>query len=166
MVIGTTKSNGSDKSGEKKQQKEKDQEKKKKKKKKRKSRKKGGGVHENFFCSELVAAALKEAGLMRNEKSSCNYWPGDFGDGGAIEEVIVDPRDGMLRAHPSDGVNNVKGAAASHVDLNEVVELARSQSSQPPASDGSGEENGILGQAIMINCRFMEVGFAIADDDG
>ena len=33
----------------------------------------------SFFCSELIAAAYKELGLLSDEKLSNNYIPGDFG---------------------------------------------------------------------------------------
>jgi hypothetical protein len=31
-----------------------------------------------FFCSELVATALKRCGLLDPEKAASKYWPGDF----------------------------------------------------------------------------------------
>eukprot|EP00828_Plagiopyla_frontata_P043350 TRINITY_DN6731_c0_g1_i1.p1 TRINITY_DN6731_c0_g1~~TRINITY_DN6731_c0_g1_i1.p1 ORF type:complete len:268 (-),score=39.93 TRINITY_DN6731_c0_g1_i1:177-980(-) len=31
-----------------------------------------------FFCSELVASAYKRAGLLPQDKSAMQYWPGDF----------------------------------------------------------------------------------------
>jgi palmitoyltransferase len=31
-----------------------------------------------YFCSELVAKAYKNVGLLDEKKSSCRYWPVDF----------------------------------------------------------------------------------------
>jgi hypothetical protein len=31
-----------------------------------------------YFCSELVAKAFKNVGLLDEKKSSCRYWPVDF----------------------------------------------------------------------------------------
>jgi len=31
-----------------------------------------------YFCSELVASALKRVGLLDKELASSRYWPGDF----------------------------------------------------------------------------------------
>ena len=34
-----------------------------------------------FFCSELIATALKEIEVLDKSKPSSKYWPGDFDDG-------------------------------------------------------------------------------------
>ena len=41
-----------------------------------------------FFCSELIATAYKNAGLLPDEKPSSKYWPGDFDDG---KITLVEP---------------------------------------------------------------------------
>ena len=37
---------------------------------------------ERFFCSELVARAYQEIGILNGEKSASSYWPGDFSERG------------------------------------------------------------------------------------
>lgn len=37
-----------------------------------------------FFCSELVAAAYKELGILSNALPSSRYWPGDFAESNPI----------------------------------------------------------------------------------
>jgi hypothetical protein len=41
------------------------------------------GPH-NFFCSELIARAYKQVGLLHPEKASNSYWPVDFTIRGGI----------------------------------------------------------------------------------
>ena len=43
---------------------------------------------QKFFCSELVAEALKTIGLLTTERVSASWWPKDFQDGGNIEKVL------------------------------------------------------------------------------
>ena len=47
-------------------------------------------VAQKFFCSELVAEAYTQAGLMKKKgrRSSCEYWPKSFGEGGQIEAAL------------------------------------------------------------------------------
>lgn len=50
-------------------------------------------IHENrqFFCSELVAKAFKVLGVLKDlEKSSTEYYPGSFEQGGAIEQDMIE----------------------------------------------------------------------------
>ena len=43
-----------------------------------------------FFCSELVAAAYQECGLLSNEDSSTNmFWPSSFMPGGLFERCLI-----------------------------------------------------------------------------
>jgi hypothetical protein len=44
----------------------------------RRSKNKTPGTEEEFFCSELVAAALKKLGLLPSQIPACNYLPGSF----------------------------------------------------------------------------------------
>ncbi len=39
----------------------------------------------NFFCSELVAKAYKECGLLNTSRACCTYYPGDFSQKAAHE---------------------------------------------------------------------------------
>lgn len=39
----------------------------------------------SYFCSELVARAYKNVGLLERGKGSARYWPADFTARGAIE---------------------------------------------------------------------------------
>ncbi len=39
------------------------------------------GEYENFFCSELVAAAFKEVGFLSKDVAASNYWPVSFSQG-------------------------------------------------------------------------------------
>ena len=42
-----------------------------------------------YFCSELVAKALKILGLFKDRKKSCTqYFPGCFQDGGQLEKDL------------------------------------------------------------------------------
>jgi hypothetical protein len=34
--------------------------------------------NQGYFCSELVAAAYKKIGVLEANKSSAQYWPGNF----------------------------------------------------------------------------------------
>ena len=44
-----------------------------------------------YFCSELIAKALKIIGLIKNmEVSSTQYYPGCFQKGGNIEQNLID----------------------------------------------------------------------------
>merc|ERR1712118_445714 len=36
----------------------------------------GSGSHRTFFCSELVAACLKRAGVLAGARASSTFWPG------------------------------------------------------------------------------------------
>eukprot|EP00501_MAST-03F_sp_TOSAG23-6_P001288 GSMAST32.ASY1.ANO1.1336.1 assembled CDS len=92
---------------------------------------------ENFFCSELVAAALKAMGALENRKSSSYYWPCDFRDGGAIE--------GDLR-WPSSVSTTSKCIERKHAK-----------------HFSQHNENCPLSSTVIINCRFVEVGFAVDD---
>ena len=38
-----------------------------------------------YFCSELVAKALKSVGLLDEKKSSGRYWPVDFSEKNGLE---------------------------------------------------------------------------------
>ena len=43
---------------------------------------------QNFFCSELVAEALKAVGILDDARVSASWWPRDFQDGGAIDKAL------------------------------------------------------------------------------
>jgi len=43
----------------------------------------------DFFCSELIAAALKEMGLISSDLAASSFWPGCFGAGGAVERELA-----------------------------------------------------------------------------
>ena len=45
---------------------------------------------QKFFCSELVAEALKSVGVLRSDRVSASWWPKDFQDGGSIERALHD----------------------------------------------------------------------------
>jgi hypothetical protein len=55
-------------------------------------------VQREFFCSELIAKAYKEVGLLETTKASCQFMPGDFsskneiklsGDSYLDEELVI-----------------------------------------------------------------------------
>ena len=41
-----------------------------------------------YFCSELVAAALKTIGLLDRTRASSYFWPGSYNIGGEIERHL------------------------------------------------------------------------------
>ncbi|OQS05401.1 ribonuclease H2 subunit A [Thraustotheca clavata] len=41
-----------------------------------------------FFCSELIAAALKYVGLMHTDLASSCFWPGCFSTGGQVDKEL------------------------------------------------------------------------------
>ena len=43
-----------------------------------------------FFCSELVAAALRAMGALSTAHVSSYFWPGDFAEGGTVERCLDD----------------------------------------------------------------------------
>jgi len=45
---------------------------------------------ESYFCSELIAAALKAMGLMFERRNELFFWPGEFGEGGALEKSLIE----------------------------------------------------------------------------
>jgi len=52
---------------------------------------KGGDARtEDYFCSELVASALKTMGFLQRKKASSYFWPGSYNEGGEIERNLVD----------------------------------------------------------------------------
>jgi hypothetical protein len=42
--------------------------------------KKAADEEPTFFCSELVAQALKHLGVLKGDRASASYWPGSFSD--------------------------------------------------------------------------------------
>ena len=47
------------------------------------------GSQSGYFCSEVVAAYLKHLGLIGDEDADCAaYWPGDFDEGGLVEQDV------------------------------------------------------------------------------
>jgi len=44
----------------------------------------------DFFCSELIAAALREMGAVSYDVADAHFWPGAFATGGSIEKYMVD----------------------------------------------------------------------------
>jgi hypothetical protein len=42
----------------------------------------------DFFCSELVAEALKAVGVLVSTRLSASWWPRDFQDGGRFEQQL------------------------------------------------------------------------------
>jgi hypothetical protein len=77
-----------------------------------------------FFCSELVVAAWKAAGVVQPDALSSYFWPVMFASGGSIEEYLC------------EGVS----LGEEHlVDFSNVaVSRAKSVSEKPPSRDGSG----------------------------
>ena len=59
---------------------------------------KGDGVEsskqDGFFCSELVAAALKRMGLLNRRMANSYYWPGSYikGADNDAKSSLVKPR--------------------------------------------------------------------------
>ena len=55
---------------------------------------KGDGVEsskqDGFFCSELVAAALKRMGLLNRRMANSYYWPGSYVKGADIDKNLSD----------------------------------------------------------------------------
>ena len=55
---------------------------------------KGDGLEsskqEGFFCSELVAAALKRMGLLDRKMANSYFWPGSYNKGGDIDKNLRD----------------------------------------------------------------------------
>ena len=45
---------------------------------------------ESYFCSELIAMALKAMGLMFQRRNELFFWPGEFGRGGALEKSLIE----------------------------------------------------------------------------
>uniref|UniRef100_A0A7S2WHQ2 PX domain-containing protein n=1 Tax=Rhizochromulina marina TaxID=1034831 RepID=A0A7S2WHQ2_9STRA len=43
-----------------------------------------------FFCSELVAAAMKESGIILPTYNCSYFWPGSFAVGGEVDEAMVE----------------------------------------------------------------------------
>lgn len=41
--------------------------------------------YEDFFCSQLIAAAYKTVGLLPNQRSTTQYWPGNFTQEGNLK---------------------------------------------------------------------------------
>ena len=46
----------------------------------------------SYFCSELIAACLKEMGIMLERRNALYFWPGEFGEGGAVDKSMVEGR--------------------------------------------------------------------------
>ena len=44
----------------------------------------------DFFCSELIAAALREMGAVSYDVADAHFWPGAFATGGSIEKYMAD----------------------------------------------------------------------------
>jgi len=42
-----------------------------------------------YFCSSLVASALKQVGWLETTRKSSSFWPGSFEDGGEIEGLLA-----------------------------------------------------------------------------
>ncbi|EQC25177.1 hypothetical protein SDRG_16950 [Saprolegnia diclina VS20] len=42
-----------------------------------------------FFCSELIAAALKHVGLLDTDLAAANFWPGCFASGGQVDKALA-----------------------------------------------------------------------------
>lgn len=42
-----------------------------------------------YFCSSLVASALKQIGWLNTTRKSSSFWPGSFEDGGEIEKLLA-----------------------------------------------------------------------------
>lgn len=54
-----------------------------------KRRKSMDGSQSGYFCSELVAAYLKHLGFIGDGDADCAaYWPGDFDEGGLVEQDV------------------------------------------------------------------------------
>eukprot|EP00940_MAST-03C_sp_MAST-3C-sp2_P003071 g3071.t1 len=45
---------------------------------------------EGYFCSELVAAALKKMGFLGRRMANSYFWPGSYNEGGDIEKHLED----------------------------------------------------------------------------
>jgi len=43
---------------------------------------------DTFFCSEVIAGAFMEAGVMRGEKHAAYWFPVHFMDGGSFEKEL------------------------------------------------------------------------------
>lgn len=41
---------------------------------------------EGYFCSELVASALMNMHILKDDYPPSYYWPGSFGEGGEVEK--------------------------------------------------------------------------------
>jgi hypothetical protein len=62
----------------------------KKKKKSTRRRKSMDGSQAGYFCSEITAAYLKHLGFIGDRDADCaGYWPGDFDEGGVVEQDVV-----------------------------------------------------------------------------
>jgi hypothetical protein len=48
-----------------------------------------GKEHQSFFCSELVAAALKHMGIISPSYPASYFWPGSFAKGGDIDTALL-----------------------------------------------------------------------------
>eukprot|EP01066_Platyproteum_vivax_P010401 Platyproteum_vivax@DN4646_c0_g1_i1.p1 len=55
-------------------------------------RSKSDGIEDDFFCSELVANALKALGVVRKDKAGSLYWPSSFSTKAkhSIDEDLID----------------------------------------------------------------------------
>ncbi len=76
----------------------------------------------SFFCSELVAAAFKQVGLLRQNQASCTYFPGSFSEYSGMQllqgaffgkevEVIFDKS--QRRPENAQGETTAGGAKAN-----------------------------------------------------
>lgn len=43
---------------------------------------------QDFFCSELVAEALKSVGVLLSDRVSASWWPRDLQEGGQFEKAL------------------------------------------------------------------------------
>ncbi|GMH77776.1 hypothetical protein TrST_g13862 [Triparma strigata] len=44
----------------------------------------------DYFCSELIAAALKAMGIMYDRRNELYFWPGEFGKGGSLDKSLIE----------------------------------------------------------------------------
>ena len=44
----------------------------------------------DYFCSELIAGALKAMGLMLDRRNELYFWPGEFGEGGGVDKSLIE----------------------------------------------------------------------------
>jgi hypothetical protein len=96
---------------------------------------KNKGDDDNFFCSELIAAALKSMGVVHYDYSSCHFWPGAFAENGEIEKYLLDTSYDVVYDDDGDKESSVN---ADRIRFRNEVTAEEGGSGRSSGSGGSG----------------------------